>query len=207
MAQVIDLSTLTNITEYPNSFKRQGAFPLERFSIFKSLEGTDDSAAKYYAANNPIAYVGQIVVVAADNKVAAYVISSAAGDLIQLAATTESGDLASDINELRTRIGNAEARLATAEGGINTLSTDLDKLEETVQAQALAIAALDAKLNGISAADSSIVIGGTATDPTVKVAISAVEGNTLEVKSDGLYVNVPDIDIPEYSIDKFTKMF
>lgn len=202
MANIIDLTKLNNITEYPNSFKRQGSFPLERFSIFTSLEGTDDTAAKYYAANNPVAYVGQIVVVVEDNTVAAYVISSAAGDLIKLAQTTESGDLAKDINDLRTRIGNAEARILANEGNISTITSDLDKLEETVQSQALAIAALDAKLNGITAADNSIEIGGTATDPTIKVAISAVDGNTLEVKDDGLYVNVPEIDVPEYSIVK-----
>ena len=202
MAQIIDLTTLTNITEYPNSFKRQGAFPLERFSIFTSLEGTDDTAAKYYAANNPIAYVGQLLVVVQDNLVTVYVISSAAGDLIQLAATTESGNLAEDINKLATRLGTAENKLDTVEGNVTTLSADLDTVEETVQAQALAIAALDAKLNSVSAADSSIVIGGTDTDPTIKVAISAIEGNTLEVKEDGLYVNVPDITVPEYSIVK-----
>lgn len=202
MANIIDLSKLNNITEYPNSFKRQGSFPLERFSIFDSLEGTDDTAAKYYAANNPVAYVGQILVVVESEAVTAYVISSAAGDLIQLAQTTESGDLAKDINELRTRIGNAEAKLAENSGGIAALTSDLDKLEETVQAQALAIAALDAKLNGITAADNSVIIGGTATDPTIKVAVSASEGNTLSLKEDGLYVNVPEINVPEYTIVK-----
>jgi hypothetical protein len=37
MAINIELSSITNITEYPNSFKRQGAFPLERYSLFDSL--------------------------------------------------------------------------------------------------------------------------------------------------------------------------
>ena len=43
-----------NLTEYPNSFKRQGAFPLEMYSVFTSLE-----AAKAYAEDpNSVAYVG-----------------------------------------------------------------------------------------------------------------------------------------------------
>lgn len=56
MATKIDLTTITNITEYPNSFKRQGAFPLERFSLFDSL-----SSAEEYATTNPIAYAGQVI--------------------------------------------------------------------------------------------------------------------------------------------------
>jgi hypothetical protein len=31
----------TNLTEYPNSFKRQGAFPLEAYSVFYATN-TDD---------------------------------------------------------------------------------------------------------------------------------------------------------------------
>lgn len=58
MAINIDTSTIKNITEYPNSFKRQGAFPLERFSIFNTYDDAVD-----YAQNNPIAYVGQPLVV------------------------------------------------------------------------------------------------------------------------------------------------
>ncbi len=53
MAINIDTSTIKNITEYPNSFKRQGAFPLERYSIFNTL-----TEAEAYAKSNPIAYVG-----------------------------------------------------------------------------------------------------------------------------------------------------
>lgn len=48
----------TNITEYPNSFKRQGAFPLDAYSVFYSYEDASE-----YAQGNPIAYVGQILVV------------------------------------------------------------------------------------------------------------------------------------------------
>lgn len=48
----------TNLTEYPNSFKRQGAFPLEAYSVFYSK-----AEAEAYAQSNPIAYVGQTVAV------------------------------------------------------------------------------------------------------------------------------------------------
>lgn len=58
MATQINTSAIVNITEYPNSFKRQGAFPLERYSLFNSLE-----EAQAYVASNPIAYIGQTVTV------------------------------------------------------------------------------------------------------------------------------------------------
>lgn len=53
--------------------------------------------------------------------------------------------------------------------------------------------ALATKVNSVSAAtnDNSIEVGGTSTAPTIKVKISSVSGNDLEVKSDGLYVSTP----------------
>lgn len=59
----------TNLTEYPNSFKRQGAFPLEAYSIFYTKAEADT-----YAASNPLAYVGQTIAVALSNAVTLYVI-------------------------------------------------------------------------------------------------------------------------------------
>ena len=65
MATQIELSTITNISEYPNSFKRQTAFPLDRYSLFDSL-----SSAEEYALSNGIAYAGQIITVV-DNETSA----------------------------------------------------------------------------------------------------------------------------------------
>lgn len=48
----------------------------------------------------------------------------------------------------------------------------------------------------VSAGDDSVEIGGTATEPTIKVKISAKDGNQLELETesgkDGLYVPAPD---------------
>lgn len=68
-----------NLTEYPNSFKRQGAFPLEAYSLFYSL-----AAAQAYAKDNPIAYVGQLLGVVENESVTYYKIVDAAGNLKQL---------------------------------------------------------------------------------------------------------------------------
>jgi hypothetical protein len=73
-----------NITEYPNSFKRQGCFPLEAYSVFYSL--TD---AEAYAKDNPIAYVGQILAVIDENEAKAYIIKDTTGLLEEIA----SGDI------------------------------------------------------------------------------------------------------------------
>lgn len=71
MAVNIALSGIKNITEYPNTFKRQGAFPLERYSLFNTL-----AEAQAYASSNPIAYIGQIVTVVTQKDGAADTVKS-----------------------------------------------------------------------------------------------------------------------------------
>lgn len=66
----------TNLTEYPNSFERQGAFPLDANSMFWSLD-----AAKDYAANNGLAYVGQLITVITNEEPILYQIINTNGDL------------------------------------------------------------------------------------------------------------------------------
>ena len=76
----------TNLTEYPNSFKRQGAFPLEAYSIFYNLE-----TAKNYAKNNPIAYVGQIISVISNTDTAIYQIINTQGELQKVGQSSQGG--------------------------------------------------------------------------------------------------------------------
>lgn len=75
----------TNLTEYPNSFKRQGAFPLEAYSVFYSK-----AEAEAYAQSNPISYVGQTIAVVSSElveevatikDVTLYIIDSEGGNL------------------------------------------------------------------------------------------------------------------------------
>lgn len=60
--------------------------------------------------------------------------------------------------------------------------------------------AADAKVASVKAADKSVTIGGTDTEPTVKVAISATANNALALDTDGLKVTIPAA--AEYSIVK-----
>ena len=47
------------------------------------------------------------------------------------------------------------------------------------------------QVDSIAASDNSVTVGGTAANPTIQLKISQVSGNSLEVKNDGVYVNVP----------------
>lgn len=117
MAIHVDTSAIKNITEYPNSFKRQGAFPLERYSLFNSYE-----EARSYVKNNPIAYIGQIVsvAIAADAEhgieasTKAYIVG-ADEELHELAQGDSSGGASSDeVEALKARCTELESKLAAA---------------------------------------------------------------------------------------------
>jgi len=87
----------TNLTEYPNSFKRQGCFPLEAYSVFyATADKTALEAAQDYATKNAIAYVGQTLAVVTTNaedatvvdNVTFYIIADAAGTLQEVGKAT-----------------------------------------------------------------------------------------------------------------------
>lgn len=63
--------------------------------------------------------------------------------------------------------------------------------QKGVDDAAAAKAEADKKVASVAAADKSVVVGGTATAPTVKVGISATEGNALTLGTDGLFVATP----------------
>lgn len=63
--------------------------------------------------------------------------------------------------------------------------------QKGVDDAAAAKAEADKKVASVAAADKSVVVGGTAIAPTVKVGISATEGNALTLGTDGLFVATP----------------
>lgn len=82
-------TNFTNLTTYPNSFSRQEPTPLEAHSLF-----TSKTDAENYAKNDPVAYVGQIIVVIdATNKVCTpYVISDTTGTLGEIGGNVDLDD-------------------------------------------------------------------------------------------------------------------
>lgn len=223
MAINVDISKITGINQVGNSYQRKSAVPLDYFSFFNTK-----AAAEEYAKSNPVSYVGQFLAYTDDNKVVACVIGNTAGDLIQLAQSTTTGDIASDLNaavnriaanesaitalqklaaELRKDLDDGVARIKPIEDAIgddntaNTIKGRIKQLETLVTALRQDV---DKKVASVKAADKSVAIAGTATDPTVAVNISTDEGNSLSLKDDGLYVEVPEINHPEYTVVKAT---
>lgn len=137
---ILNVKLPTNLTEYPNSFKRQGSFPLEAYSVFYAITDAEGAvttsaldAAKDYAKNNPIAYVGQIlaVVTVTDgvSEVDVYKIENANGDLVP--------------------VGNTE----DVEAAIKALEDYIGKIPTTSDAKTI-IEYIDKKTEGIATSDS-----------------------------------------------------
>jgi hypothetical protein len=167
---------------FPLSIKRGNPAPVDTTAVWYVKADLES-----YAATGATAYVGQILTLVEGGKCEAYMISNEAGTLIKLASTTASGDLASDVAALQTQVTDLISRA-------DMVTTNLHKEIEGV----LAIA--NAKVASVAAEDASVVVGGTATMPTVKVALSASEGNALTLETDGLKVVVPDVTHPEYKL-------
>lgn len=107
---------------------------------------------------------------------AAYATVQSLNDYADNAATTAAGAVKGTDADADTAITVYGAR-ALAQKGVNDA--------------AAAKAEADKKVASVAAADKSIVVGGTATAPTVKVGVSAAEGNALTLGTDGLFVATP----------------
>lgn len=185
------MATILNNAAYmalPMNIKRGNPIPLDTTAVWYNKTELEN-----YAKNGATAYVGQVLTLVAGGKCEAYMISNEAGTLVKLAQTTASGDLASDVANLQTQVEGLVEKVGSAAAG-DTAASGLYKLIADVEAAA------NDKVSSVSAADTSVTIGGAVTAPTVKVAISAAEGNSLSVGEDGLFVSVPEVIHPEYSL-------
>lgn len=185
------MATIMNDAAYmgfPLSIKRGNPAPVDTTAVWYNK-----TELETYAATGATAYVGQILTLVADSKCEAYMISNEAGTLIKLAQTTASGDLAHDVATLQGQVADLISKVG-AKAGTGTEATGLYK----EIADVLAIA--NGKVSSVKATDASVVIGGTATAPTIGVQLSKSEGNALTLEADGLKVLVPEVTHPEYSI-------
>lgn len=181
-----------NFMGLPMNIQRGNPIPLDDSSVYYSR-----TVMENYAKTGVTAYVGQIITLVDEtNKTCeAYMISNEAGTLVKLASTTASGDLASDVATLQGQVADLISKVGkAAEGEVS--ATGLYALIDEVKALA------EGKVASVGATDKSITVGGTATEPTVKVAISADEGNALSLAADGLKVTIPKVTVPEYSMKK-----
>lgn len=173
---------------FPLSIKRGNPAPVDTTAVWYNKTELEN-----YAATGATAYVGQILTLVADSKCEAFMISNEAGTLIKLAQTTASGDLAHDVATLQVQVADLISKVG-AKAGADTEATGLYK----EIADVLAVA--NGKVSSVKATDASVVIGGTATAPTIGVQLSKGEGNALTLEADGLKVLVPEVTHPEYSI-------
>ena len=121
MAKLIE-GIPSNFTEYPNSFLRQEAFPLEAYSIFSSK-----SAAEEYATTNPLAYVGQPIAVKESGVMHYYVINTDSS-LIRIGELTEIENIykntnGSETGKLPEKISATEKKIPQITG-TNTIKVD-----------------------------------------------------------------------------------
>ena len=185
------MATIMNDAAYmgfPLSIKRGNPAPVDTTAVWYNK-----TELETYAATGATAYVGQILTLVADSKCEAYMISNEAGTLIKLAQTTASGDLAHDVATLQGQVADLISKVGI-KAGADTEATGLYK----EIADVLAVA--NGKVSSVKATDASVLIGGTATAPTVGVQLSKGEGNALTLEADGLKVLVPEVIHPEYSI-------
>lgn len=185
------MATILNDAAYmgfPLSIKRGNPAPIDTTAVWYNK-----TELETYAASGATAYVGQILTLVAGGKCEAYMISNEAGTLIKLAQTTATGDLASDVANLQTQVEGLVEKVgvAAAEG---TAASGLYKLIADVEAVA------KARLESVEAGDNSVTIAGSATKPSVAVKISGAVGNALSLADDGLKVEIPEVEVPVYSL-------
>ena len=108
---ILDVKSQTSKVDWAFPFQRTGPFPLDRSSVFSSLEDAQKyaSGASDERQLSGSSYIGQIIsVYTIENEVptvGAYIISPAR-TLMKLAATTASGDLSGDIIRLEQLINS-----------------------------------------------------------------------------------------------------
>ena len=83
------------------AMSRGQCFPLDATEVWTALGDADtEGTAIYYAKHDPTAYVGQTLKVVENGKVAVYIISNVAGDLIKLTDAQEVADAIASIPEV-----------------------------------------------------------------------------------------------------------
>lgn len=121
---ILDVKSQTSKVDWAFPFQRTGPFPLDRSSVFSSLEDAQKyaSGAADERQLSGSSYVGQIIsVYTIENEVptvGAYIISPAR-TLMKLAATTASGDLSGDIVRLE--------QLINGKAGTDYVNQELNK--------------------------------------------------------------------------------
>lgn len=124
-----------NTMALPLSIRRGNPFPVDESTVWY-----DKGQMESYAREGATAYVGQVLVCVNENEstVEAYVIQNAAGNLMKLATSTASGDLAADVLALQGKVTNLEKAVGTKPEGSGIVANEvwaaLDEIEKAYKA-------------------------------------------------------------------------
>lgn len=150
---------------FPLSIRRGNPAPVDTTAVWYNK-----TELEAYAASGATAYVGQILTLVADSKCEAYMISNEAGTLVKLAQTTASGDLATDVATLQSKVNDLVAKIgapAAGEDAATGLYKDIaDVLAIANKGVADAKTAQDAANAAQSDVDALETVVGAADDTT-----------------------------------------
>ena len=179
-----------NMTIFPTglTYSRNTKAPLMDMQVFETL-----ALAQAYVDNkDQTAYVGLTVSVVTDgaNNGLYYVERIADAD-------NETGILVKVGSDSAADVANIKADVTVLK---NTVGDSTSGLVADVAKNAA-----DIKLNSEAVANKADIFtvgnGLSYADNKIDVVVSTSEGNSLSVDENGLYVSVPEIDVPEYSLD------
>ena len=175
---------------FSTSFNPTSAFPIDARTYFESYDSAVEAAgtAEEAGSANTTYYYGQILVVNEGGTVGAYQITPAKS-LQKLAATTSSGDLASDVAELQGQVAQITSTLSTISGTLSTVN-------ETLSTHTESIATLSSGLEGVTGTVSTL-----STDLTALTGRVTTAEGTLSTLSGQVATNTGDIATLSSKID------
>ena len=120
--------------------------------------------------------------------------NAAAIEAEETRATGVEASLRSDLNTVSGKADTNASAIAA-----NTEAIEAEASARTQADNALQTA-INGKVSAVTAADASIVIGGTATAPSVKVQLDDAEGNAITMGAKGIRVDIPE-EVPYTGTD------
>lgn len=179
-----------NITIFPTglTYSRNTKAPLMDMQVFETL-----ALAQAYVDNkDQTAYVGLTVSVVGDgaNNGLYYVERIADADNETGLLVKVGSDSAADVAEVKADVATLKTTVGDEASG---LVADVAKNAEDIKTNAEEI---EKKANAFTVGNGLVY-----TENKIDVVVSTAEGNSLSVDENGLYVSVPTVTIPEYTLD------
>lgn len=174
---------MADYTIFPTglTYSRNTKAPLMDMQVFETL-----ALAQAYVDNaDQTAYVGLTVSVVndGDNNGLYYVDQIADADHAAGILTKVGSDSAQDVADLKAAVEALETAVGDENSGI---AADVAANAEAIEKKADSFEVG----NGLSLAEGEI-----------NIVVDPAEGNSLEVTENGLYVAVPEVEVPEYALD------